>query len=111
MQVVAAVTTKVALNRSIVRPVCRRQVTAMASLDVYVKGDPVTSTLGDCTCADALAAHLLSCSKHFRAPATRVHNLLLIHAGPFSHRVLITAEQKHVPYTKHYIDVAKPPDW
>jgi glutathione S-transferase len=30
---------------------------------------------------------------------------------PFSHRALLTLEEKHVPYTQHYIDLKDKPDW
>jgi glutathione S-transferase len=50
----------------------------MASLKIYVKGDPATNTLLDC---------------------------------PFCHRVLLTAEVKHVPYTREYIDFDNKPEW
>ncbi|KAK9830373.1 hypothetical protein WJX72_011371 [[Myrmecia] bisecta] len=47
--------------------------------EAWVKGDPKTSTLGDC---------------------------------PFCHRVLLTLEEKEVPYTKGYIDLyADKPAW
>lgn len=56
----------------------RKHVVAMASLDVYVKGDPVNNVLADC---------------------------------PFCHKVLLTLENKQVPYTKKYIDFANKPEW
>lgn len=32
-------------------------------------------------------------------------------AGPFCHRALLTLEEKHVPYTKTYIDFNDKPQW
>lgn len=60
------------------RPARSASVRAMASLKIYVKGDPATKTLLDC---------------------------------PFCHRVLLTAEVKHIPYTKEYIDFDHKPEW
>lgn len=39
---------------------------------------------------------------------------LLVHlsrTGPFTHRVLLTLEEKHVPYVKHYINTHDKPEW
>ena len=69
---------------------------ATAKLEMWVKGDPTTSTLGDCTLYERITLH----------PART-----LLHAGPFCHRVLLSAEEKEVPYTKGYIDFAAKPDW
>eukprot|EP00878_Enallax_costatus_P001565 GHUV01001716.1.p1 GENE.GHUV01001716.1~~GHUV01001716.1.p1 ORF type:complete len:246 (+),score=69.50 GHUV01001716.1:81-818(+) len=60
------------------RPARLASVRTMASLKVYVKGDPATNTLLDC---------------------------------PFCQRVLLTAEVKHIPYTKEYIDFDHKPEW
>lgn len=35
----------------------------------------------------------------------------MLGAGPFCHRALLTLEEKHVPYTQHYIDLKDKPDW
>ncbi len=32
-------------------------------------------------------------------------------AGPFSHRVLLTLEEKQIPYTINYVDVRNKPAW
>ena len=32
-------------------------------------------------------------------------------AGPFCHRVLLSLEAKHIPYTKEYIDFNNKPQW
>lgn len=35
----------------------------------------------------------------------------LLHAGPFSQRVLITLEEKGVPYTYKLVDTSNKPEW
>ena len=33
------------------------------------------------------------------------------HAGPFCHRALLTLEEKHIPYTKIFVDLDNKPQW
>lgn len=32
-------------------------------------------------------------------------------AGPFTHRVLLTLEEKQIPYVKHYVNTHDKPEW
>ncbi len=34
-----------------------------------------------------------------------------VHAGPFCHRVLLTLNEKNVPYEAKYIDLSSKPQW
>ena len=40
-----------------------------------------------------------------------VARVLHFTAGPFSQRVMLTLEEKHVPYRKNYLDEYDLPDW
>lgn len=76
--------------------------------DIAVKGDPRNKVLGDCksqfdqfqTSIALLLSHTLPPS--FPIPPT---------TGPFCHRVLLTLEEKKVPYTMTFIDFADKPEW
>jgi len=77
---------------------------ATPKYDIAVKGDPHNKVLGDCK----------SQSDQFQMPIA----LPLSHTpcffpitGPFCHRVLLTLEEKKVPYTMTFIDFADKPEW
>ncbi len=38
-------------------------------------------------------------------------NSFASHAGPFCQRVLLSVEEKSIPYTKGYVDFAAKPEW
>lgn len=38
-------------------------------------------------------------------------NVVIYNSGPFSQRVLLTLEEKHLPYDLKLIDFANKPDW
>uniref|UniRef100_A0A0D6R3J7 GST N-terminal domain-containing protein n=1 Tax=Araucaria cunninghamii TaxID=56994 RepID=A0A0D6R3J7_ARACU len=84
-------------NRVIVRSMAE---TASAPLDICVKAS-VTSpgTPGDLTAK--------ACSQgHIGGHPPRESNM-----GPFCQRVMLTLEEKHVPYNTRLVDLSNKPDW
>lgn len=91
------------------------------AVELWVKGDPKTDTLLDCAC------HILRGRRGegsrggggaprgppvpTRALSSLMNRSPSLHTGPFSHRALLTAETKAVPYKRGFIDFAAKPDW
>lgn len=77
--------------------------------EIVVKGDPDTGVLGDCT----LNLPSCDCSPHTSCTVSDTLDLpySLPSAGPYSHRALLTLEEKHVPYTKVMVDLDNKPQW
>lgn len=84
--------------------------------DIAVKGIPETSTLGDCELKLPARPPCTSASGGLLAPpvaaAPRPPALpFSAPAGPFCHRALLVLEEKHVAYSKTYVDFAAKPQW
>jgi len=103
-----------------------------AQVELWVKGDPKTETLLDCTCKfgrllaiqrkrgrDGTTERVLASDEW---SGRRLIELNKTHtekkktqpfffSGPFCHRVLLAAGEKQVPLTLGYVDFAAKPDW
>lgn len=99
----------------------RRQfaVMAQATYDIWVKGSPEKNELGDCKylstsyprCQPDTHQPCLLLSSLTPLPCWLVpeHNSAL--AGPFSHRMMMTMEEKGISYNKNLLDEMNMPDW
>ena len=101
----------------------RRQfaVMAQATYDIWVKGSPEKNELGDCESS----THFLFCNaafpirymcSHRARRVSRTDNRLTtvlysLYPGPFSHRMMMTMEEKGISYHKNLLDEQKMPDW
>lgn len=104
----------------------RRQfaVMAQATYDIWVKGSPEKDELGDCE----PSTHFLLCNTAFpirytwscshikldaflRLGRCLITALYLLSAGPFSHRMMMTMEEKGISYNRNLLDEQKMPDW
>ena len=92
------------------------RVSAMAAqpvFDIAVKGNPDAGILADCE----VPARPLTLPRHPAAPACSEQCSLTLSlpsslpAGPFCHRALLGLEEKHIPYSKTYIDFNNKPQW